>query len=175
MKICCEKCRKDISGDCFKKVELFETGRTVCPHCHYEQHRYISESDLLLYFGISELIYMLLSYLLFYLTTARGFDVYSIVIIVASFVLYYLVSKYAIFLIYTKGHLKPEVMNKVFEEDAQAIRKDLNWQFMLFFAICFSYLTLSEVRVFFRYTMPIAVAMTFIKYYLQVRNEKKQR
>jgi len=174
MKITCEKCQKDISGQCFKKIETFEVGKVICPHCHFEQKRYISQSDLLLYFAANEFIYMSLSYLIFYLTNKFSINTYIIIVIILTFILYFIFSKYIVYLIYDKAIFKENIKNKTFNEDQLAIKRYFNWQFMLFFAICFSYLTIPEARIFFAFAMPLAVIFTLIKYYLQLNNEKHQ-
>ena len=47
MKIYCEKCRQEISSECNKQIENYKVGKVICPHCHYEQKRYLSEADIL--------------------------------------------------------------------------------------------------------------------------------
>ena len=173
MKIICPKCNSDISGACFKKIETFEVGKVICPDCNYKQKRYISQSDLLLYFAANEFIYMLLSYFVFYIMNKFKINVYTIIALLLTFVVYYLASKYIIYLIYDKPIYKEEIKYKTFDEDELAIKRYFNWQFMLFFVICFSYLTLPEARVFFAFAMPLAVIFTLIKFYLQLKNEKQ--
>ena len=48
MKVNCESCGKPITAQVNSLFEQFEPGRVVCPHCHHQQKRYISEADLFL-------------------------------------------------------------------------------------------------------------------------------
>ena len=53
--------------------------------------------------------------------------------------------------------------------------QNIYWQFMMFFAIVITYLTIDKGKVFFGFAMPLAVAITFLKFFLQVRNEKNTK
>ena len=57
MKVNCESCGKPITAQVNSLFEQFEPGRVVCPHCHHQQKRYISEADLLIYFCFSAVLY----------------------------------------------------------------------------------------------------------------------
>ena len=89
MKIYCEKCRQEISSECNKQIENYKVGKVICPHCHYEQKRYLSEADILLYFGISEVLYVLLSLISVFVFRKLGVSAVSIgllfVLLVASY------------------------------------------------------------------------------------------
>ena len=172
MKIYCEKCHQDITIECNKNIENYRVGRTVCPHCHQEQKRYISEADVLLFFGVSEAAYVLLSFLMDFLFKRWGFSYVTIIIMVLVIIAAYFASKWLSWGIYEKAYFKSEIKNKAFKEDSQAIQRNISWQFMLFFAVTISYLTLQEGKLFFGIAMPVCVALTFLKFFLQVRNEK---
>lgn len=60
---------------------------------------------------------MLFSYLFFYITNKYSMNIYSIIFIVVSFIIYALLSKYFVFLIYDKALFKEELKNKEFTED----------------------------------------------------------
>ena len=117
MKILCEKCHQDISLECNKTIENYTVGRVICPHCHYEQKRYISEADLLLYFGINEIAYILLSLLMIFIFNRIGINAVSIVIIFLVLIAGYFASKELSSRIYEKAYFKADIKNKVFEED----------------------------------------------------------
>ena len=173
MKIYCEKCHQDITDECNRNIENYHVGRIVCPHCHYEQKRYISEADILLFFGVSEAAYAALSYLTAFLFQKWGITWITVMILLISIIAAYYGSKCLSAGIYNNAYFKSELKNKVFEEDSQAIQKNISWQFMLFFAITFSYLTLEEGKLFFGIAMPLCVILTFLKFFLQIRNEKR--
>ena len=67
MKVNCESCGKPITAQVNSLFEQFEPGRVVCPHCHHQQKRYISEADLLIYFCFSAVLYSIVLVLIFFL------------------------------------------------------------------------------------------------------------
>ena len=174
MKIYCEKCHEDISAECNKAIENYTVGRIICPKCHYEQKRYISEADILLFFGVSEVFYVFLSLLTVFLFDKLGVNAVSIIILVLCLILSYFGSKMLSSGIYEKAYFKNEIRNKVFDEDRKAIQRSISWQFMLFFAITITYITTEEGKLFFLLAMPAAVLFTFVKLYLQLKYEKRK-
>ncbi len=174
MKIYCEKCHEDISGECNKNIENYTVGRVVCPKCHHEQKRYISEADILLFFGVSEVFYILFSLLTAFLIKKAGLSPVSILFVIVLIVAFFFASKALSSAIYTKAFFKNEIRNKVFEDDKIAIQRNISWQFVLFFAITITFLTTNEGKVFFGIAMPLAASFTFIKLYFQLKYEKKK-
>ncbi len=174
MKIYCEKCHQDISNECNRNIENYKVGKVVCPHCHHEQKRYISEADILLFFGVSEVFYILLSLAAVYIFGRFGVSTVSILILLVLLVISFFASKAFSSSIYEKAYFKSEVKYKVFNEDAQAIQKSISWQFILFFAITITFINVNEGKIFFAVAMPLAAALTFAKLYLQLKYEKKQ-
>ena len=172
MKIICDKCKEDISGIALKRIENYQVGKTICPKCHYEQKRYISEADLLLYFGISEFFYMLFSLISVLVLNKFKVSIISIIIILVTLIVYFIISKYLASNIYNKAYFKSDIKNKVFDEDQKTIQRNITWQFMLFFGIVITFVTLNEGKIFFGIAMPIAVLITFIKFYFQLKYEK---
>ncbi|MBQ6493990.1 MAG: hypothetical protein IJI92_09035 [Erysipelotrichaceae bacterium] len=175
MKIYCEKCHEDISSECNRNIENYTVGRVVCPKCHYEQKRYISEADILLFFAVSETIYIIMSLITMFLFDKLGISVASIGIILAMVVASYFASKALSSAIYEKAYFKERVKYKEFEEDKKAIQRNISWQFLLFFAVTISFLTLDEGKVFFAIAMPVAAILSFIKFYFQVRYENNSK
>ena len=172
MKIYCEHCHEDISLECNKEIENYHVGRVICPKCHHEQKRYISEADLLLYFSLSEVFYIILSFATIFVFNHLGIHIYTILILFALFVASYIISKEFSSRIYENAYFKAEWKNKVFEEDQQAIQRNLSWQFLMFFAIAITFVTLDEGKIFFGLAMPIATLLSFIKLYYQLKYEK---
>ena len=175
MKIHCDKCHEDISLVCSKQIDSYLTGRPVCPKCHQEQKRYISEADILLYFGVSEAFYVLLSFIMVFVFDRYGISYVSVALLMAMFLLSWIATRWLSAAIYEKAFFKKELKNTVFQEDQKMIQKNIYWQFMMFFAIVITYLTIDEGKIFFGFAMPLAVMMTFIKFFLQVRNEKNTK
>ena len=172
MKLYCEKCHQDITVECNRNIENYGVGRITCPHCHHEQKRYISEADVLLFFGISETAYVLLSFLMQFLFRKWGFSYRTILVMAIVIIASYFASKALSSSIYDKAYFKTEIKNTSFDQDRSSIQKSISWQFMLFFAITISYLTLEEGKRFFGIAMLICPILTFVKFFLQVRNEK---
>ena len=106
MKITCSTCNKEISTTVDKTIENFEPGRLICPHCHYQQKRYISEADLLMYFGIASIFYCLLISLFMLIYEILGFNIYSILIIVGLFIFSYFILKQITRFIYKNAPYK---------------------------------------------------------------------
>ena len=175
MKIYCEKCHEDISSECNRNIENYTVGRVVCPKCHYEQKRYISEADILLFFAVSETIYIIMSLIMMFLFDKLGISFVSIGIILVMVVASYFASKTLSSAIYEKAYFKEKVKYKEFEEDRKAIQRNISWQFLLFFAVTISFLTLDEGKTFFGIAMPIAAILSFIKFYFQVRYENNSK
>lgn len=174
MKILCEHCQKDISNECNKHIENYTVGKVVCPYCHHEQKRYISEADVLLYFGINEVFYILLSLLMVYIFDKFGFSTISFVVLFAIVVVSYFASKAFTSNIYDKAFFKSEIKYKEFDEDSKTIQRNISWQFMLFFAITITFITTNEGKLFFGIAMPLAAVFTFVKLYFQLKYEKKK-
>ena len=149
MKIYCEKCHEDISDVCNTNIENYRVGRIVCPKCGQQQKRYISEADILLFFGINEVFYIVLSLTMVYVFNRFGISVLSGIILLILLAGSYFASKELSSSIYEKAFFKSEIRNKVFEEDAASIQKSISWQFMLFFAITITYITINEGKIFF--------------------------
>ena len=171
MNIYCEKCQKDISTECNKAIENYSVGKVICPHCHHEQKRYISEADLLLYFGINEVAYILLSLLMLLIFNKLVVGPVSIILIVVILIAGYFASKALSSAIYEKAFFKEDIKYKVFEEDQMAIKRNMTWQFMLFFAITITFITTNEGKTFFGIAMPVAAILTFVKLIYQLRYE----
>ncbi len=172
MKIYCDHCHEDITVECDKAIENYTVGNVVCPKCKKKQKRYISEADVLFFFGVSEVFYILLSLAAMGIFHAFGVSLPAVLLIGVLLVISYFASKALSEGIYLKAWFKEEVKDKVFEEDVKAIQRNITWQFMLFFAITITFLTVNEGRLFFGLAMPFAAVMTFVKFFLQVRNEK---
>lgn len=173
MKILCEKCHEDISGECCRNIENYRVGRVSCPKCGHVQKRYISEADLLLYFGISETAYVILTLITVPVFKAFDISIYTVLLLAILLIASFFLSKIMELKIYEKAFFKEKVRNKVFDEDVKAIQRSFTWQFMMFFALTITFLTIDEGRIFFGIAMSLAALMTFIKFFLQVRNENE--
>ncbi len=176
MKIKCEKCGENITFSCCANIENYTTGKVRCNKCNTYQKRYISEADLLLFFGINEILYALFTYIAVFMLDRLIQKWWSILILFAIFALYFFISKQISSYIYLKAPFKSEIKNKVFDEDSKAIKKSLTWQFMLFFAIAISSISLeTNYKNFFLIALPFIPLITFIKLYFQLKYEKNKK
>jgi len=172
MKIYCEHCKKDITLETDKMIDNYRVGQIVCPHCNKKQSRYISESDLLLYCGFSELFYLIMSALALYLLDFANNILKLVVIVLPLLIIGYLVQRYLIHSLYEKAYFKEEIKNKVIAENGEEIRKRMNWQNILFFALAITFVTMEENKIFFGIVCILAIILTFIKFILSLKKEK---
>lgn len=173
MKIYCEKCKEEISLKVDMAFDNYNVGRVECDKCKKNQTRYISESDLLLYYGISEIIYVVISLVTNAMLTAQGFTAWMVAIIAVILIVYFIVQKQISRLIYTKAYFKESFKNYDFKEDSKAVNKSMRWQFVLFFAIAITFMFNDKFTTVFGILLVVSVILTFIKYYFALQKEKK--
>ena len=172
MKIYCDKCHEVISPDVDVKFDKLQVGHMVCPKCHKENKRYISETDLLLYLGISELFYLILSIITSFLFDKLRLSIASVIILFAMFVIAWIVQKQIDRLIYEKAYFKEDMKNIERVEDKDAISRSLVWQSMLYLALAITYITSTEAKWFFLVVSILAILLTFVKFYLSLKKER---
>ena len=171
-KIYCDKCGEDISADIDVMFDKMYVGKVVCPKCHKENKRYISETDLLLYLGLSESFYLLVSILTKYIFSLVKTIWLLIIILLAVFVAAFFIQKLIDRIVYDKAYLKQETKYKEFDDNRDQISRSLIWQSMLFLALAITYVTGTEFSIFFLLVSIAAIAFTFIKFYLSAKKEK---
>ena len=172
MKIKCEKCGQDLSKNIRESFEQYEIGRTVCPKCHTKQKRYISESELLMYFGVQALFYVVIFTIIMAILKYIGIIPISFILIAAIFVIGYFILKNVSLLIYEKAYFKQELKNVVFVEDKTSIQKHLRWQFIMFMLVALMFGTMDEYSFYFIVAIVAFVIIVAIKVYLSIKNEK---
>lgn len=172
MKIKCEKCNQDLSKEIRENFEQYEVGRIVCPKCHCKQKRYISEAELLMYFGISALSYVVLFAIIMAIFKSMDITPVSILMVVALFAIGYIVLKNVSLLIYQNAYFKKELKNIAFVEDKTSIQKHLRWQFIMFMLVALMFGTNDEFSVYFIIAIVAFVIIVGIKIYLSIKNEK---
>ena len=175
MKILCDKCGEDISADIDVKFDKLQVGCVICPKCHKENKRYISETDLLLYLGLSELFYLLLSIITTIVINRISTIYISFGIVIVMFVIAWIVQKQIDRFVYEKAYFKQELKYTNMKEDEKTIGRSLVWQSMLFLALVITFVTTTEAKWFFLTVSILAVALTFVKFYLSLRNEKNNK
>ena len=174
MRIYCEKCHEDITEKVDSLFERYEVGKIQCPKCQKQQSRYVSETDILLYFGISEVFYALLTVITVLIFIWLGVHWYSIVILLGIFVGSVFLQKTINRLIYEKAYFKSDIKTHEFKEDKKQIRSSMQWQFMLFFAIAITFITLGQFQIFFGCALILSIVLTFIKFKLSLNREREE-
>lgn len=174
MKVECIHCHLDLSKKIQANFEQFECGKVICPHCKKEQKRYISEADLLIYFGFSAVLYCLLLSLVFLVFNLGQISVVTLVLIAILFVIGYFLMKQLINQIYLKAFFKKDLQFKVIEEDAQVVKKRLKWQFMMFMLIALMMSTQPDLIFPFLFMIVAFIIIVMIKVTLSIKKERNQ-
>ena len=175
MKIYCDKCHEDVSSDVDVVFDKLQVGHFICPKCHKENRRYVSETDLLLYLGLSELFYLFISIITKIVMDKFRLSYVTAIAIIAILVIGFIVQKQIDRYVYENAYFKKDRKYKEREEDKDQISRSLVWQSMLFLALTISYITLEEVNVFFLLVSVAAIILTFVKFYLSLKNELKEK
>lgn len=175
MKIYCDKCHEDVSSDVDVVFDKLQVGHFICPKCHKENRRYVSETDLLLYLGLSELFYLFISIITKIVMDKFRLSYVTAIAVIAILVIGFIVQKQINRYVYENAYFKKDRKYKEREEDRDQISRSLVWQSMLFLALTISYITLEEVNVFFLLVSVAAIILTFVKFYLSLKNELKDK
>ena len=173
MKIKCTQCQEDLSKQIRENFEQYEVGRIVCPKCRKKQERYISESELLMYFGISALSYVLLFTIIMILFEYLGTTPIAFIIIAGLFIIGYYFLKNVSLAIYKNAYFKKDLKNVVFKENKMVIQKRLRWQFIMFMLVALMFGTSSEYTVYFIVAISLFAIIVGIKVYLSIKNERQ--
>ena len=172
MKIKCTHCGQDLSKDIRENFEQYEVGRVICPKCRTKQKRYISESELLMYFGISALSYILLFSVIMGVFRYFGTIPFSFIIIVGLFIIGYFFLRNVSLLIYRNAYFKKDLSEVVFKEDKVSIQKHLRWQFIMFMLVALMFGAIPEYSIYFLIAIGAFIIIVLIKIYLSIKNEK---
>ena len=175
MKIYCDKCNKIISPDIDVKFDKLQVGHIVCPKCHKENKRYISETDLLLYLGLSETFYLILSIITTIIMNKIKVFYLSIILILIVFIIAWIVQKQIDRYVYVNAYFKKELMNIDMKETMDSTSKSLIWQSMLFLALVITYVTTTEGKWFFLAASILSIILTFVKFCLSLKAERAKR
>lgn len=172
MNIYCEKCHVDISKDVDFALEKFHVGKIKCEKCNHIQNRYISETDVQLYAGLSELLYTILTaigaLLYEYMDNKLWLIPLYFLLLVGAFFLVKFISRY----IYANAPLKKKTANKTFTENGEKVRKSINNQFTIFFLLAFGVLMFEKFRIECLGGMLIIAISSLAKFYICTTNEK---
>ena len=171
MKVTCIKCKKDISKEVEKAIENYEIGRIVCPHCKRQQKRYLSEADILMYFGLTSIFYCLLISLFLLVYDIFGINLPVIIFVVVCFIVAYFILKYITRFIYEKAPFKSNIKDYEFDEDKEAVTKRLRWQFIAFMVIALMMSAQPSLVGPYVFLLIAFTIIIIIKVYLSIKNE----
>ncbi|MEG0076885.1 hypothetical protein [Anaerorhabdus sp.] len=174
MKILCEKCSKDLSKSIAETFETYQVGKVKCKTCSKRNTRYISESDLLIYFASSCILYTLAVIAIYFLfnmmSTVSPFVIYGVIFVL--FIGMYFLTKNICYYIYEKAPFKSAWKDFEFKEDVEGIKKRLKWQFIMFLLVA---LMFGSQPNLINYAFLLLITFTIlivIKVYLSIRNER---
>ncbi|MFV0479902.1 MAG: hypothetical protein ACK5LZ_04965 [Anaerorhabdus sp.] len=176
MKVKCEKCKQILNKDIAKAFEEYHVGHLECSECRKKNPRYISESDLLMFFACSATLYTLAVIAIYFLFAVSSTINPLIVLsgIFCLFILMYFLSKYITYYIYIMAPFKKGWQNIKLNEDAEGIAKRMKWQFIMFLLVA---LTLGSQPNLIMYCFLLLISfiiLVSIKIRLALRNEKAQ-
>lgn len=176
LKVKCEKCKQNMNKSIAKAFEEYHVGYIVCDECKKKNSRYISESDLLMYFACSASLYtvaVIAIYFLFNLMASVGALVIY-VIFAFLFVGMYFLSKYISYYIYIMAPFKKGWQDKKLNEDAEGIAKRMKWQFIMFLLVALMFGSQPNLIMYCFLLLIAFIIIIGIKIKLCLRNEKAQ-
>ena len=173
MKVKCINCKTDLNKVITKNFDEYLVGRYECSKCRNKQKRYISELDLMIYFGLSCLSYALSIFIVFTLFNIINDIMISSIIVAIFFIGLFFLFRIIPLWIYDKTPLKYEWKEYKFSEEEKQISKRMKWQFIMFLIVSFMFGTSNEFTIFFIILIVAFIIITFIKIYLLYKREKQ--
>lgn len=174
LKVLCKKCNKDLNNSINEVFENYQVGYVECKNCKTKTERYISESDLLLYFSASATIYTLAVITIDYFFYLDKFIPIIAVFGLIAFLfigLYFFIKIVSQYIFYA-APFKKSWMNEQIEEDGPAIKKRLKFQFILFLLVALMFGSQPQYIEYALLLLSLFIALMVIKLYLSLRNEK---
>ena len=139
MKVSCCHCGKDIGSAVQKQMALYEVGKVVCPHCHKQNKRYVSEMDLHIAIMGNMVIYGIVLSLMCFMTmgfyTGKGQLLTSILMTIVSLVVVIVgISNWSLF-VYDKAYMKQAWSNYTMQEDGYDVTRSVKRNFYGFITL----------------------------------------
>jgi len=169
MKTYCERCKKDIGKEVDKKFEKIILGSIQCPHCNYRQNRFVSQTDLYIYNGICEIIYLPLSIGCMWMYDNMGTNLYMLIPIILVLALLVPIQKMISKFVYSKEWVHVPYNERIDEELQRKLRKDVNTSFMIYALFTLLAIFYSTYRIEFIFGQIVIIIVTFLKVYLSVK------
>ncbi|NLC96064.1 MAG: hypothetical protein GX675_00625 [Erysipelotrichaceae bacterium] len=173
MEIKCNNCHNNINKIIQKNFDEYIVGRYQCSNCKNKQQRYISELDLMIYFGISCTSYALSIFLVFSIFQYINNLIFIAIFVVILFVFLFFLFRYMPLWIYEKAPLKHNWKTYNFKEEEKPISKRMKWQFIMFLLVSFMFGTSEQYTYFFYILIVLFIGIVFIKIKLLYNKEKE--
>ena len=155
-----------------KRFENFTIGSIECEKGHV-QKRYLSEADIMIYFGFSAIIYTLAYLAIIYSFVYTGVNLINIILIALMFVALFFLLKFVCKYIYVNAPFKKELKDFTFEEDEKAVSRRTKWQFIMFMLVAFMLGVNPDFTGYLIFLLLAFIIITFIKIRFLVRNERR--
>jgi hypothetical protein len=169
----CDQCEESVNiVTLSKKFDNFTIGQVKCENGHI-QKRYLSEADILIYFGFSTIVYSVAYLIIINIFLITGVNLLNMLIIVAIFVFLFIALKYIGKYIFLNAPFKQEMKNFIFDEDEKIVARRTKWQFIMFLLVTFMLGVNPQYTSYIVVLLSAFIVVTFIKVHYQVKNEKE--
>ena len=179
MKITCVHCGKEMNDAATKNTSTYVIGKVICPHCHKQNKRYISEMDLhiismgnMAIYGIV-LSIMCLMTMSFYGGTGKFLPMILATIVVLVIVVVG-ITQWSLY-VYLHAPMKKDWMNFTMPEDAYEVTKAIKRVFQGFLVLVVALGVVAMYLSFWYYVAGVAVylGLMFIKLKAIQKREKE--
>lgn len=139
MKVSCCHCGKDMGSAVQRQMALYEVGKVVCPHCHKQNKRYVSELDLHIAIMGNMVIYGIVLSLMCFMTmgfyTGKGQLLTAVLMTIVSLVIVIVgISNWSLF-VYDRAFMKSEWANYTILEDGYDVTRGVKRNFYGFIGL----------------------------------------
>ena len=173
MKVLCEQCKKEISKEVDYSFEKIILGKVKCPHCGNIQGRFISQTDMYLFLGITEAIYVILTVLGIYVYDKMSQYWWLIIVFFILLALIVVVEKNVARFVYKKEMVKLSISEQTDKENINKIRTEISRSFMIYSIFAILSILTPDYRIEFIIGLIIITIVTFVKFYMNINENKK--
>ena len=173
LKITCSTCGRSLDKEVAARFEQFKPGTVICPKCNTHEKRYISELDLMIYFGLCCVLYGLGAFALFQAMDGISSWWISIPVMLAIIVCLYFATKYGANYIYLKAPFKQAWKDVRLDEDREAVSNHIKWQFFAFMVVALMFGTSKEYTGYFFLMIAAFAVIVAVKVHQLIRIEQQ--
>lgn len=147
-----------------QQFEAYKTG-----FISNDKTRYISEFDIMLYFTINMIIYIIaIIAITFLLSTTNTIKIPSIIII---FIITYIIYKQTPLYIYNKAPFKQQIKQHYFEENQEQLQRNFKRDFIIMMVIALYFGTNKDTFTFYIILLLLFILITTIKLFYLHKKE----